>query len=37
MSIPDDLLGERVIDAPGDMEELGRAIGRVRSGRGRRP
>ena len=29
MSVPDDLLGERRIDGPGDMEELGRALGRA--------
>jgi len=29
MSVPDDLLGERRVDGPGDMEELGRALGRA--------
>lgn len=27
MSVPDALLGERLVDGPGDMEELGRRIG----------
>ena len=29
MSVPDDLLGERRIDGPGGMEELGRTLGRA--------
>ena len=29
MSVPEELLGERVIEAPADMEDLGRRIGRA--------
>ncbi len=29
MSVPEALLGERVVEAPADMEELGRRIGRA--------
>lgn len=29
MSVPEEVLGERVVEAPADMEELGRQIGRA--------